>query len=113
MVRFLISIAFWGVAFIRGRHLLDSAAYFDLSVKKCGNYLEASSHSQMFFKIGVFKIGLPPPKKKVCYLLVIERPFKIMKNAFYFVLKALFILKGFKFLSRLFGHVGKATWLQT
>ena len=31
----------------------------------------------------------------------------MMKNAFYFILKALFILKIFKFLSRLFGHVGK------
>ena len=67
MVRFLISIAFWGVAFIRGRHLLDNAAYFDLSVKKCGNYLEASSHSQMFFKIGVFKVGLPHQKKIVLF----------------------------------------------
>ena len=28
-----------------------------------------------------------------------------MKNAFYFILKALFILKIFKFLSCLFGHV--------
>ena len=30
-----------------------------------------------------------------------------MKDAFYLVLKALFILKMFKFLSRLSGHVGK------
>ena len=30
-----------------------------------------------------------------------------MKNAFYFILKAFFVLKIFKFLSRLFGHVGK------
>ena len=29
---------------------------------------------------------------------------KMMKNAFYFTLKALFVLKIFKFLSRLFGH---------
>ena len=31
----------------------------------------------------------------------------MMKNAFYFNLKALFVLKIFKFLSRLFGHLGK------
>ena len=31
----------------------------------------------------------------------------MMKNAFYFTLKALFVLKIFKFLSWLFGHVGK------
>ena len=30
-----------------------------------------------------------------------------MKNAFYFILKALFVLKIFKFLSWLFGHVAK------
>ena len=30
-----------------------------------------------------------------------------MKNAFYFTLKALFVLKIFKFLPRLFGHVEK------
>ena len=29
---------------------------------------------------------------------------KMMKNAFYFTLKALFVLKIFKFLSQLFGH---------
>ena len=40
-------------------------------------------------------------------LTFIESPLKMMKNAFYFILKALFILKIFKFLSRLFGHVGK------
>ena len=35
-----------------------------------------------------------------------------MKNAFYFILKALFILKLFKFLSWLFGHVEKTAWLK-
>ena len=33
--------------------------------------------------------------------------YKLMKNAFYFTLKALFVLKLFIFLSWLFGHVGK------
>ena len=32
---------------------------------------------------------------------------KIMKNAFYYTLKALFVLKIFRFLSQLFGHVEK------
>ena len=31
----------------------------------------------------------------------------MMKNAFYFMSKALFVLKKFKFLSWLFGHVAK------
>ena len=36
-----------------------------------------------------------------------------MKNAFYFILKALFVLKIFKFLSWPFGHVGKTAWLES
>ena len=36
-----------------------------------------------------------------------ENPLKLIKNYFYFTLKALFILKIFKFLSGLFGHVEK------
>ena len=46
------------------------------------------------------------PKKK-CIICFIESPLKMMKNAFYFISKALFILKIFKFLSWLLGHVGK------
>ena len=34
-----------------------------------------------------------------------------MKNAFYFILKALFVHTIFKFLSRLIGHVGKTAGL--
>ena len=37
---------------------------------------------------------------------------KMMKNAFYFILKALFVLKIFKFLSWLFGHVERTAWLE-
>ena len=36
----------------------------------------------------------------------------MMKNAFYFTLKALFVLKIFKFLSWLFGHVEKTAQLE-
>ena len=36
--------------------------------------------------------------------LAIESHLKIMKNVFYFILKALFVLKIFKFLFWLFGH---------
>ena len=39
--------------------------------------------------------------------LATERPFKMMKNTFYFTLKGLFIPKIFKFLSWLVGHVEK------
>ena len=43
---------------------------------------------------------------------MIESPLEMIKNAFYFILKALFILKIFKFSSRLFGPVGKTAWLE-
>ena len=46
------------------------------------------------------------PKKKN-YLLQWQSPLKMMKNAFYFILKALFVLKIFKFFSWLFGHAEK------
>ena len=40
-------------------------------------------------------------------LFATESPVKMMKNALYFTLKALFVLKIFKFLSSLVGHVGR------
>ena len=43
-----------------------------------------------------------PSKKIVLYPS--ESPLKKMKNAFYLILKALFVLKIFKFLFCLFGH---------
>ena len=58
-----------------------------------------------------FKVGLSP-SRKICVICLIESPLKIMKNVFYFVLKAFFVLKIFKFLSRHFSHVGKMTWLE-
>ena len=52
----------------------------------------------------------PPPRtsvypKKSGQFLTTESPLKMMKNVFYFTLKALFVLKIFKFLSWLFSHV--------
>ena len=47
---------------------------------------------------------LPPKNFCICFNY---SPSKKMKNAFYFILKALFILKIFKFLSGPFWHVGK------
>ena len=49
------------------------------------------------------------PKKIICCNDSLS---KILKNAFYFILKALFILKIFKFLSWHFGHVEKMAWLE-
>ena len=49
------------------------------------------------------------PKKIVCFK---ESPLKMMKNAFYFILKFLFVLKILKSLSCPFAHVEKTTWLE-
>ena len=57
------------------------------------------------------KPGSYPPKK-ICFICLIESPLKMMKNAFYFILKALFVPKIFKFLSWIFDHVEKAAWLE-
>ena len=51
-----------------------------------------------------FKIGLSLSKNK-CSICFIKSSLKMMKNAFYLFLKALFLLKMFKFLRRLIGHV--------
>ena len=60
---------------------------------------------------GLIFFGLSP-SKKICIICFTESPLKMMKNAFYFILKALFVLKIFKFLLWLFGHVEKMAWLE-
>ena len=63
--------------------------------------------------VGEFiKAGLSPTQKKKDWVTrLIDRTLKMMKNAFYFILEALFVLKIFKFLSRLFGHLEKTARL--
>ena len=61
------------------------------------NY-EPSSTDCKFIKVVAVKGGLSP-SKKICFICFIESPLKIMKNAFYFILRALFVLKIFKFFS--------------
>ena len=43
--------------------------------------------------------GGPSTSKKITVICFNEKPLKIMKNAFHFILKAFFVLKIFKFLS--------------
>ena len=45
----------------------------------------------------MLEVDLSPSKK--CFICFNERLLKMMKNAFYFILKALFVLKIFNFLS--------------
>ena len=51
----------------------------------------------------MFKVALSSLRQ----FLAIESSLKMMKNAFYFTLKVLFVFKIFKFLSCLFGLVQK------
>ena len=51
-------------------------------------------------------------QKNICFICFNESPLEMVKNAFYFILKALFVLKVFKFLSWLFGQVEKTAWLE-
>ena len=59
----------------------------------------------------IFKVGLSPSKKQF-FTFFNEFSLKLMKNAFYFILKAFFVLKIFKFLPWIFGHVEKTAWLE-
>ena len=52
----------------------------------------------MDLKHVVFKVALSPSKKNFV-ISFNDSPSKMMKNVFYFILKALFVLKIFKFLS--------------
>ena len=58
------------------------------------------------------KVGLSPPKKIPFFASILFISFKSDKNAFYFIFKALFVLKILKFLSWLFGRVEKLAWLE-
>ena len=57
--------------------------------------------------MGFFLTNLTSTLSCLGQFLATESPLKMMKNAFYFTLKPLFVLKIFKFLSSIFGHVEK------
>ena len=79
--------------------------------KNCEHFLDYFFTSGMLqnvaYSITTLEVGVSPSKQDFFLL-----QWKLFKNAFYFVLKALFILKVFKFLSWFFGHVEKTTWLE-
>ena len=65
--------------------------------------------SPNFLKFSI-KVGLSH-SKNFSYLLH-WKTLKMMKNVLYFILKAFFILKIYKFLSWFFAHAGKKAWLE-
>ena len=62
--------------------------------------------------LALVKVRLSASKQNSFYLPQ-WNPFKNDENCFYYILKALFVLKIFKFLSWLFGHVEKTAWLES
>ena len=67
----------------------------------------AQPFSQTWCTDLILKAGLSP--FFICFNV---SPSEMMKNVFYFILKALFVFKVFKFLSWSFGHVEKTAWLE-
>ena len=59
-----------------------------------------------FSKFLWLKVRLPP-SKKVAFICFNEHRLKVIKNAFYFMLKAIFVVEISKFLSWLLGYVEK------
>ena len=60
----------------------------------------------LFKSFQSIQAGLPP-FKKVDFICFKESLLKKKKNAFYFIIKALFVLQILKFCPDLFGYVGK------
>ena len=58
-----------------------------------------------------FKVGISACKN-ICVISFTKSTLKMIKNALYFVLEALFLLKIFKFLSQHFGHLEKTARLK-
>ena len=57
-----------------------------------------------FLMLSQIKVRLSLSKKKIYFICFNDSPLKMMKNTFYYI-KAVFILKVFKFLSWVFSHV--------
>ena len=63
-----------------------------VSLVNIEKYLRGNNLPDLLIKVGL------SPSKKVFFICFNDSPSKMMKNAFYFILKALFLLKIFKFL---------------
>ena len=91
---------------IQSLNLLGKTSKVERKIATPGQGTSTKYQKVIYSASDSIKVGLSP-SKKICVICLIESPVKMIKNAFYFILKALFVLKIFKFLSRLFGHLGK------
>ena len=55
----------------------------------------------------IYLLNQKNKSRKVCFIYLNENLLKMMKNAFYFTLTVIFVLKIFNFCPDLFGHVAK------
>ena len=83
---------------------------------KCRHYIIDTDNNEhwwtLIFTMITWLLKLDSHLPKKVFICFSDSPSKMMKNAFYFILKVLFILKIFKFLSSLSGHVEKTAWLE-
>ena len=92
--------------------VLSTSVSCSLIKKKEKKIFECCGRNKLkFINLKWIKVGLSPSKKN-CVICFIESHLRMMKNAFNFILNALFVLKIFKFLSWLLGHVEKTVWLE-
>ena len=75
----------------------------DISIEINNKIIENESELAETFNSNCIKGALSSLRQ----FLATDSPLKMMKNAFYFTLKALLVLKIFKLLSSIFGHVEK------
>ena len=86
-----------------------TATFVYHGVPKC--YLFTAFINTAFDKFFLLKSDSHHRPKNV-FIFFNDSPSKVMKNAFYFIFKVLFVLKVFKYMSWLFGHVEKMAWFR-
>ena len=87
-------------AFFSGKGLNSNFIIFTEKRKIITNDREISNIMNNYFtEIASHLKSHSHPPKKICFICFNESPLKMMKNALYFILKALSVLKIFKFLS--------------
>ena len=98
---FAVLFAFTFLLFFRSFFLFFcwiNPAFSSVAFHKQTSHLQSKLSDWVLFEMlhcpQHVKVGLSP-SKKICVICLIESPLKMMKNAFYFILKALFVLKLF------------------
>ena len=80
------------------------------SKQKSPHFIKQETFQFILVDLKRFKVKLSPSKK--CVICFIESSSEMIKNPFYFILKAFFVLKIFKLLSQRFGQVRKTDRLE-